>query len=53
MSDLRKSLIRLAHVNPEMRDKLLPLLKAAARTMQQKFPKGSMFTAGTQGAHLL
>ena len=44
MSDLRKSLIRLAHVNPEMRDKLLPLLKAAARTMQQKFPKGSMFT---------
>jgi len=30
MSDLRKSLIRLAHVNPEMRPHLLPLLKDAS-----------------------
>lgn len=31
MSDLRKSLIRLAHQNPEMRPHLLPLLRKEAR----------------------
>jgi len=30
MSDLRKNLIRLAHDNPELRPKLLPLLKEGA-----------------------
>lgn len=29
MSDLRKSIIRLAHENPELRKDLLPLLKEA------------------------
>jgi len=35
MSNLRKSLIRLAHEKPELRADLLPLLKTASRPLHE------------------
>ena len=46
---LRSKIIRLAHMNPELRPHLLPLLKEAARVPSDKdvlrtYPKGSTIT---------